>query len=225
MSAEHRGGTPAIELYGSELLRAAERPHRQRTLRAVDHHGHELPLALERYVGQPSHEEAGVLDRAVSPVLDIGCGPGRHALALAQRGVMAVGLDIAPLAVQLARRRGAVVIQGSIFDQVPGAGSWGSALLLDGNIGIGGQPAELLARVARLLRPDGLILIEVEPRGAPSRALRVSLHTGSAQSQSFPWARLGMDGLAAIAAAAGCTIVEHWHSGDRWFAALRAAAA
>jgi len=212
-----------VELYGAELVRAAGPSRHLRTLRAVDHHGRELPLALDRYVGLARPEEAGVLERAIGPVLDIGCGPGRHALALAQRGIMAVGLDIAPLAVELARSRGALVIEGSVFDQVPGAGSWGSALLLDGNIGIGGAPVELLRRVTRLLAPDGLILVEVECRGVPTRALRVSLHTSSARSRSFPWAQLSIDALAEIAAAAGCSVAEDWHAGDRWFAALRPA--
>ena len=36
-------------------------------------------------------------------VLDVGCGPGRHALALARRGVTVVGLDISETFVGLAR--------------------------------------------------------------------------------------------------------------------------
>lgn len=36
-------------------------------------------------------------------VLDVGCGPGRHALALADRGVHVVGVDISPRFVAVAR--------------------------------------------------------------------------------------------------------------------------
>ena len=36
-------------------------------------------------------------------VLDVGCGPGRHALALARRGIEVVGVDHSPEFVQLAR--------------------------------------------------------------------------------------------------------------------------
>src|SRR5205823_333854 len=82
--------------------------------------------------------------RAVGPVLDVGCGPGRHVLALARRGVLAVGVDVTPAAVRYARARGAPVFRGSVFAAVPGVGHWRTALLLDGNIGIGGRPVVLL---------------------------------------------------------------------------------
>src|SRR5262245_14293225 len=39
-------------------------------------------------------------------VLDVGCGPGRHALALARRGIEVVGVDLSPDFVELARAAG-----------------------------------------------------------------------------------------------------------------------
>src|ERR671919_1309651 len=36
-------------------------------------------------------------------VLDVGCGPGRHALALGRLGIEAVGVDLSPDFVELAR--------------------------------------------------------------------------------------------------------------------------
>jgi len=168
LSARPLSRLAAIDLYGAELLRSASRPEDASELRVVDEHGGELPFALRRYLEAPTVEEHGVLARAVGPVLDIGCGPGRHVVALSRRGVVAVGVDISPLAVRLARTRGAKVIEGSIFDRLPGLGMWGSALLLDGNIGIGGAPRELLSRVGGLLAPAGIVLVEVEGPGAPS---------------------------------------------------------
>jgi SAM-dependent methyltransferase len=41
--------------------------------------------------------------RAGMRVLDAGCGPGRHALALARRGIEVVGVDLSPQFVELAR--------------------------------------------------------------------------------------------------------------------------
>lgn len=41
--------------------------------------------------------------RPGSRVLDVGCGPGRHSLALARRGIATVGVDHSPEFVQLAR--------------------------------------------------------------------------------------------------------------------------
>ncbi|MEL7156590.1 MAG: class I SAM-dependent methyltransferase, partial [Actinomycetota bacterium] len=36
-------------------------------------------------------------------VLDVGCGPGRHALALAEAGMAVTGIDISPRFIDLAR--------------------------------------------------------------------------------------------------------------------------
>lgn len=220
MSVDASSELAAVDLYGAELLRAAELDSDAPPLRVVDELGEEQPLALERYLGHAAVEEHGVLERAVGPVLDVGCGPGRHVVALGRRGVAAVGLDISPLAVRLARRRGASVIEGSIFSRVPRAGSWGSALLLDGNIGIGGAPAELLVRVGRLLRPGGVILVEVEGPEVRARTLRVRLISAETSSRRFPWARLGIEDLGPIAARAGFRVDERWRGGERWFAAL-----
>jgi len=213
----------AIDLYGAELLRSASRPEDASGLRVVDAHGGELPFALRRYLEAPTAEEHGVLARAIGPVLDIGCGPGRHVVTLSRRGIVAVGVDISPLAVRLARTRGAKVIEGSIFDSLPGAGTWGSALLLDGNIGIGGAPHELLARVGALLAPAGIVLVEVEGPSVPTGTVRVRLESERMRSQWFPWARMSTGELPVIASEAGFDVREQWHTGGRWFATLERA--
>jgi len=185
--------------------------------------GSERPLPLGRFTGPATPADETVLRRAAAPVLDIGCGPGRHVRALARRGVLAVGIDISPAAVRLARERGAAVVHGSVFDRVPGAGAWRSALLLDGNVGIGGDPRRLLCRVARLLAPDGHVLVETEPPGTATRIVRARLETPAGASDWFAWALVGADGLDALAAAAGLRRAAALSAGDRWFAELRCA--
>jgi SAM-dependent methyltransferase len=223
LSARPLDRMAAVDFYGAELLRSASQPDSVGALRVVDEHGGELPFAMRRYLEAPKAEEHGVLARAVGPVLDVGCGPGRHVVALSRRGVVAVGVDISPLAVRLARTRGANVIEGSIFDRLPGAGTWGSALLLDGNIGIGGAPCQLLTRVGGLLAPDGIVLVEVEGLDVPTGPLRVRLESERVRSQWFPWARISAGKLPAIASEAGFEVREEWHAGARWFAALERA--
>jgi SAM-dependent methyltransferase len=204
----------AADLYGLALEDTTAALHARRR------DGTAMPLALERWLGPLTAADGAVLDRAQAPVLDVGCGPGRHVLALARRGHLALGVDIAPAAVHLARRRGARVIEASVFGRVPGTGAWGSALLLDGNIGIGGAPDALLARLRQLLRPTGEVLVELAPRGAGETREQIRLEVGGHHSRSFAWAYVGADAIDAIALAAGFAVAERWQDDRRWFARL-----
>jgi SAM-dependent methyltransferase len=188
-------------------------------LRAPD--GGVLAARTHRWLGPLTPEDDVVLARAVPPVLDVGCGPGRHVLALAERGVVALGIDITPAAIELALRRGAPVLARSVFDRVPGAGRWASALLLDGNLGIGGEPSSLLERVASLLGPGGTVLVEVDPPGTPTRAEIARCDIGSVEGPWFAWTSVAADEVSAPAAAAGLLVEDIWPTGDRWFGALR----
>ena len=87
------------------------------------------------YRGGGNAIDRAVLRQAVTPVLDIGCGPGRHLAALAAAGREGLGLDLSPVAVRIARARGAEAILRSVFADVPRTGTWRTALLLDGNFG------------------------------------------------------------------------------------------
>ena len=188
-------------------------------LRAPD--GTALPARAHRWLEPLSGEDDAVLGRVVGPVLDVGCGPGRHVLALAERGVVALGIDITPAAVDLARRRGASVLARSVFVRIPGAGRWSSALLLDGNLGIGGHPAALLERVASLLRPGGAVLVELEPPGTPHTAELVRFDIGGVEGPWFAWTAVAADELSDPAAAVGLFVEDVWPVGDRWFGTLR----
>ncbi|MEX1047646.1 MAG: class I SAM-dependent methyltransferase [Actinomycetota bacterium] len=179
-----------------------------------------LPLHVERWFDAPEPEEESVIDRALAPVLDVGCGPGRHTLALRRRGVRALGVDVAPGAVRVARRRGVPAVVRSIFDPLPG--DWGSALLLDGNVGIGGDPARLLRRLRELLRPGGIALLEVEAPGVSIQHLRVRIEIDGDSGDWFPWAQAGVDGLGDLARDGGYEVGEVWEGGGRWFARLDA---
>jgi SAM-dependent methyltransferase len=188
-------------------------------LRASD--GAALPAPAHRWFGPLTVEDDAVLARASGPVLDVGCGPGRHVLALAERGVVALGIDITPAAVELALRRGAPVLARSVFDRVPGAGRWSSALVLDGNLGIGGHPETLLGRVASLLRPGGAVLVELEPPGTTPRTDLVRFDIDGVEGPWFAWSAVGADQLRAPVMAAGLRVEDVWPTGDRWFGALR----
>ncbi|WP_419999079.1 class I SAM-dependent methyltransferase [Streptomyces boninensis] len=182
-----------------------------------------LPLDVERWCAGPDAADRTVLERCTGPVLDIGCGPGRLVAALAADGHPALGIDLSTEAVRHAGARGASALRRSVFDPLPGAGRWGTALLMDGNIGIGGDPHALLTRIAQLLRPTALLLIEVAAEDVDER-VHVHVDDGrgtAASAPSFPWARVGSAALRRRAAGAGWRVSEEWQAAGRSFVAAR----
>lgn len=179
-----------------------------------------IDLDISRWHGEARSEDLGVLVRSLPPVVDLGCGPGRLVVALGERGVPALGVDAAPHAVATARSRGAMVLERSVFDRLPGAGRWGSVLLLDGNIGIGGDPVTLLARARALLRRGGRVLVEIDPPGTGTRTLEARLERAGVAGPTFPWAVVDAAGLPSLAARAGLVVTDLWEEGGRWFSQL-----
>ena len=186
---------------------------------AVAEDGTRRHLPIANWLRHAADHEERLLDRASGPVLDIGCGPGRHLAALGRRGIEATGVEVSGYAVAIARERSGSVIHGSVFD-VPEAGVWQTALLLDGNVGIGGDPERLLRRTAELLKPGGQVLVELEPPESETRSVRLRLEGPTDVSEWFPWAWVGTDAISRIAGNAGFRTVEVWSTRDRWFAQL-----
>jgi SAM-dependent methyltransferase len=184
--------------------------------------GHEISLDLARWLGPVSAADETVLARCAPPVLDVGCGPGRFVLALAERGHAALGLDIAGTAVQMTRRRGAPALRRDVFGRAPGEGRWPTVLLMDGNLGIGGDPVRLLRRLRTLLASSGQLLVEAHPDPATDRRSTVRFSgTGGVLGPSFPWVEIGLDALGRDAEQAGYCVGEVWSVGGRSFARLR----
>jgi SAM-dependent methyltransferase len=182
--------------------------------------GSRAPLPVDAWL-HASPGDRSLLDRCGGPTLDIGSGPGRLTVALAERGIPTLGIDITPYAVGLARSSGAMVLLRDVFDRVPGTGRWATVLLADGNIGIGGDPAVLLRRAGELLAPSGHALVEIEPPGRPLRREEVRLSHNGVVSSWFPWAYVGADDIEEVAAEAGLGEVETWSIDSRWFASIR----
>jgi SAM-dependent methyltransferase len=165
--------------------------------------------------------DTSIVDRCKGATLDVGSGPGRLTVALAERGIPALGIDVTPYAVELARTAGALALLRDVFGHVPGAGRWMTVLLADGNIGIGGDPVALLRRVAELLTATGQAVVEVQSPGTELRSEQVRLRHGDQESPWFPWAYVGVDQIAKLAAEAGLAIAETWDAHGRWFGVLR----
>jgi SAM-dependent methyltransferase len=181
--------------------------------------GTRTPLPVENWLrARPG--DASIVARCAGPTLDVGSGPGRLTVALAERGIPVLGIDVTPYAVRMARASGAVTLVRDVFGHVPGAGRWMTVLLADDNIGIGGDPVALLRRVAELLGPLGRALVEVQPPGTPLRREQVRLRSAGKIGAWFPWAYVGADQIAEVATSAGMTALDTWSAHGRWFASL-----
>jgi SAM-dependent methyltransferase len=191
-----------------------------------------LPLAVQRWQDDADGDDGWLLDRCVGATVDLGCGPGRLVVALADRGVPVLGVDVSVQAIERCLRRGAAVLHRDAFERLPGEGRWEHVVLADGNIGIGGDPVALLRRCRDLLVEGGTVLVELEPdaglwQGA-ARLVRDACDDEPVPDADdlagawFPWAVLGSDALEEVAAAAGLSVVERSGSASsgREFAVL-----
>ncbi|MBG6215285.1 MAG: class I SAM-dependent methyltransferase [Cryobacterium sp.] len=225
-TADHRGLPTTFGAGGSE-------PYAQ-ALQGEDNvlylHGHRTdadPGAAARvstmHAGRWS-AGADAIDRALvagvaGPVLDIGCGPGRMIQAALDEGLDAFGVDVSPTAVRIALIAGLAVLQRSVFDYIPLEGTWATLLLVDGNIGIGGDPDALLDRCVSLLAADGVLVVEVHRDPEHDLAYEGTLHDAAGHtSDAFPWAEIGVSALRRRAANVGLVQVAEWTRGGRSFA-------
>jgi SAM-dependent methyltransferase len=85
--------------------------------------GRSAPLRVDRWFGAIAGDDT-LLDRCAGPTLDVGSGPGRLTVALAERGLPALGIDITPYAVELTRAAGGLALRRDVFERVPGLGRW-----------------------------------------------------------------------------------------------------
>ena len=98
-------------------------------------------------------------------VLDVGCGPGRHAHELARRGIIVHGIDISREFVEIARRDAPA---GATFERVDARDVQFDAefdavlCLCQGAFGLmtaGGDDERVVAAMARALRPGGRLAL------------------------------------------------------------------
>ncbi|CAN5181943.1 class I SAM-dependent methyltransferase [soil metagenome] len=180
-----------------------------------------VTMDVSRWNADADAADLTLLESVTGPVLDIGCGPGRMVRAALAVGMQALGLDVSPAAIALAGRLGGVYHEGSIFDRVPGEGIWQTALLVDGNVGIGGNIPALLARCRDVLAPSGEIVVELhhDPHHHEHYLGEiVDSHGGT--SAVFPWAEIGRQSLLELLPGLGLRRVQCWEIDGRSFCRL-----
>jgi len=99
-------------------------------------------------------------------VLDVGCGPGRHSLALARRGITTHGVDLSPDFVALAREAAAADGLPATFAvadvrTLDAVGYDAAICLCQGGFGLlgGAEDAAVLGRIAAAVRPGGAVAV------------------------------------------------------------------
>lgn len=214
-------GEPWVEDPYAQALRTGRGPLYLRSLTPGTPGATELlPLDVEHWCAAPDAADTDVLRRCTGHVLDVGCGPGRLVAALAAHGIPALGVDVSPAAVARTRRLGGAALRHSVFDRLPREGRWDTILLMDGNVGIGGNPVTLLSRLHGLVRPGGRLLVEAAGDDVDERlTVRVEDAHGR-HGRPFPWARVGVTALLHAAHATSWMVTGRWTAGSRPFVEL-----
>lgn len=176
---------------------------------------------LGRWMAAADDVDRALLATERGPILDIGCGPGRMVEAGIALGHVALGIDVSPAAVTVARKAGLPVLRRTIFERLPRERHWGTALLLDGNIGIGGDPVRLLTRCRELLSRTGAVIVEASPRDDADSIFSAHVVDDHGRASSeFPWAEVGTDAMTRHAASAGLQVEQVWRIDGRVFTRL-----
>jgi SAM-dependent methyltransferase len=118
---------------------------------------------LAGYRDWPSHQKKA-LKLARGRVLDIGCGPGSHALHLQQEGLDVLGVDLSPLAIKVCRLRGLAKTRVMSITQVsPILGAFDTILMYGNNFGLFGnfkRARWLLKRFGGMTSEKARIIVE-----------------------------------------------------------------
>jgi SAM-dependent methyltransferase len=124
-----------------------------------------------------SAAERKAMRSVIGRVLDVGCGAGRVAIHLQERGHDVLGIDNSPLAVRVSRIRGLKRVQVGSISEIDGSlGTFDTIVMMCNNFGLVGSRASakrLLRRFHRITSDRGRILAaSTDPRHgrSPHRA-------------------------------------------------------
>lgn len=112
--------------------------------------------------GEWPQYELDALEWVNGRVLDVGCGAGRVALWLQERGHEVVGIDLSPLAIEVSRARGVMDCRlMDVRDLDFPESYFDTAVMFGNNLGIAGGIKEtrgMLEGLGRVINDDGIII-------------------------------------------------------------------
>jgi SAM-dependent methyltransferase len=169
-------------------------------------------------------------------VLDVGCGAGRVALHLQERGLEVVAVDVSPGAVEVSRRRGVRDARLlALADVDESLGRFDTVILHGNNFGLLGSRRSAIRTLRtfhRLASDRGRIIAESfdwsktddpvhlanhernRDRGRMPGQNRIRLRHGLLATRWFDYLLTTPDEMAALAAAAGWKLARTFHEPD-----------
>ena len=118
---------------------------------------------FDPHIDWPPHQRES-MDYVRGRVLDLGCGPGRHALYLQEEGFDVLGIDASPLAIKVAKERGLKKARVLSVTQISSRlGQFDTMLMMGSNFGLFGNLKRarwLLRKMRNMTSSDARIIAE-----------------------------------------------------------------
>ena len=141
------------------------------------------------YRDWPAHQRES-MNHVRGRVLDIGCGPGRHAIHLQQQGFDVPGIDVSPLAIKVARERGLTNASVLNITQISSRlGQFDSMLMMGANFGLFGNMKRarwLLRKMRNMTSSSARIIAESADPYATTRKAHLDYHEHNRKRGRFP---------------------------------------
>ncbi|MFT4167059.1 MAG: class I SAM-dependent methyltransferase [Microlunatus sp.] len=180
-------------------------------------------------------------EQAQGRVLDVGCGAGRHSIAMIARGLEVTGLEPSPGAAQIARSRGVSVVQRRLDQLAETDGTFDTIVMLGNNLSLLASPETATATLTNLAAhaaPGAILLGQaMDPygtkdplhlayhewnraRGRPGGQLRIRVRFRGTVTDWFDYWFLTVDELAAAVESTPWALSHVEHSGPAYLATL-----
>lgn len=217
MSSNHPTGDRDItgDAWGDALLdHLAGRPVDELTLEVDD--GTAVPAMHPEWFFRSENdwdpEERRLLSAVTEgPVLDLGAGAGRAALALQHRGLQVTAVEVSRGAAEVCRRRGVQDVRQEDLNDPPTDHVWRAILLLCGNLGLGGSwdgNRRLLRRLAEISAPASVLLADsVNYTGRAE--IRLRIRYGDTVTPWWPQRNVSAGEVEALVEGTGWRIERH----------------